>query len=340
MSRADMSRTETSRAPMPPAPMPPAPMSRAPMDRAGLSRAAIADGWQARLAQWGLVEPAELLNDQGDRPLAAGTWERLSKPGLAGRQRWRWRPPPGPADEQPAPTAAGAAARAGDDGEAPVLYVKRYAAPSLREQWDRLLRQRAGRSRAWWEFEQARRLAEAHIPTARAIAFAERMRGPIERRSAVVLERVPGEAFDRLWPKLEQAGAPLTRGAARREIARRLGRFVSAFHNTGLCHRDLYLCHIFAELDPDGASPPRFALIDLARTHRPRLRRTRWLIKDLAQLDYSACQIGASRAERFRCLRAYLGLEPRAARARWFARKIARKSERIRRRDERRSPSR
>jgi hypothetical protein len=61
----------------------------------------------------------------------------------------------------------------------------------------------------------------------------------------------------------------------------------------------------------------------------------RWLIKDLAQLEYSARQAGASRSDRLRVLCAYLGLERTAPRVRWYARKIARKADSIQRREQR-----
>jgi len=153
----------------------------------------------------------------------------------------------------------------------------------------------------------------------------------------VIFERVPGDGFDRAWSRLVEQNAPLTRGAARHETTRALARFVSAFHQTGVCHRDLYLCHIFTELDPTAHNPPRFTLIDLARTHKPRLRRLRWIIKDLSQLDCSARQIGATCTDRLRFLITYLGLFPDAPRLRVYARRIVRKSNRILRRIERKS---
>ena len=112
----------------------------------------------------------------------------------------------------------------------------------------------------------------------------------------------------------------------------------AAFHGTGLCHRDLYLCHIFAEIDAKPVrKTPRFHLIDLARVHRPRWRRMRWIIKDLSQLDASARQVGASRTDRLRFLRAYLHLPREAQRVRWYVRRIVRKSDWILRRIERKS---
>jgi heptose I phosphotransferase len=273
--------------------------------------------WRAALAQAGVHNLAVRLLEEPVARGLPGRWEALDKPGIGGRRRWRWS----------VPLAAGAQ----------TLYVKRYDAAALPEQWDRILRQSARHSRAWWEFTQSRRLAEANVPAAAAVAFVEEMNGRLERRSAVVLESVPGDALDRVWPEALAQHAPLTLGAARHDLARRLGRFVSAFHGTGLCHRDLYLCHVFVDVPLDYSSPPRFALIDLARTHQPRWRRTRWILKDLSQLDVSARQIGASRSDRLRFLLAYLGLQRKAARTRWYARRIVHRSDRVLRRIARKS---
>ncbi len=274
-------------------------------------RAQVVPEWRTRLADAGLADPARLLDAACDMRLLPGQWEQLTKPGLGGRQRWRWKIP-----------------SAGDD----VLYVKRYQNAPAAEQLDRVRRQTVRHSRAWWEFKQSTELARQSVPVVRAIAFAEEMCAVHEVRSVVLFEAVPGDAFDRVWPRLCAQRAPLTRGWARHEVTRRLARFVSAFHQTGVCHRDLYLCHVFAELAPASDQPPQFTLIDLARTHRPRLRRMRWLIKDLSQLDASARQIGASRTDRWRFLLTYLGLQIGAPRVRWYAQRIVRKSDRILRR--------
>ncbi len=276
-----------------------------------IRRQEVAPDWCDRLASAGLPDLNRLLDAPPGAPPLTGRWQALSKPGLHGRQRWRW--------------------DLGDAGGA-VLYVKCYRGVPLREQMDRIRRQSVRHSRAWWEFLQSADLSRHYIPVVRAIGAIEEMRGALEVGSAVLFEGVAGDAFDRTWRQLSAEQAPVTRGLARHDVTRRLARFVSAFHQSGVCHRDLYLCHIFVDLEPTGARPPRFTLIDLARTHRPRLRRTRWLIKDLSQVDASARQIGASRADRWRFLLTYLGLDAGTPRVRWYARQIARKSDRILRR--------
>ena len=265
--------------------------------------------WRQRLAELGLGSLSELLNG-GDVPRAlAGQVEPLSKPGLGGRRRYRWtgRTPDGPRQ----------------------LYVKCYSRPGLRAQLDRIRRQHARHSRAWWEYQCAIELSQVAIRVARPVAYVEEMRGRAERRSALVLEAAPGDAFDRTWQRLLEVRSPLTRGRLRQDLVMRLGRFVAAFHSTGWCHRDLYLCHVFMDVSPDGTSAPRFTLIDLGRAHRPKLRRLRWIIKDLSQLDSSARQAGLSRTDRLRFLLAYLGLQRGSRRVRWYARCIVRKADKI-----------
>ena len=283
-----------------------------------IRRTQVVPDWRERLAAAGLPDLGRLLEGPPSTQGLAGRWQALTKPGLRGRERWRWEL---------------------DAAGGNVLYVKRYHGAPVAEQMDRVRRQSVRHSRAWWEFQQSAELSRHYVPAVRAIGVVEEMCAGFEVRSAVLFERVPGDAFDRVWPRLCAQQAPLTRGLARHDVTRRLARFVSAFHQAGLCHRDLYLCHVFADVEPEGTRPPRFTLIDLARTHRPRLRRMRWLIKDLSQLDASARQIGASQTDRCRFLLAYLGLEPGAPRVRWYAHRIVRKSDHILRRIARQSGS-
>ncbi len=279
-----------------------------------MSRQGVAPGCAPLLAAAGLSDLDPLADPKFDVEQIAGAWRRLSKPGLGRRERWRWEPP--------------SAAHA-------VMFVKRYLRPTLREQFDRVWRQTLLHGRAGWEFHVAQRLQSRYFPSVAAVGFVERVRTGWERGGAVLLAAAPGDAFDRAWRRLRDANAPITRGLARHDIAVRLGRFIAAFHQSGFCHRDLYLCHVFAELDPEAERPPNFTLIDLARAHRPRLRRMRWLLKDLSQLDYSSLAVGASRTDRLRFLLAYLGLQRGAPRVRWYARRIQQRSHRILQRERR-----
>lgn len=273
--------------------------------------------WTPRLTAAGLADPRVLLDHTPDSLGLDGAWTRLTKPGLDGRERWRWELP-----------------REAGGGE---VYLKRYFDRPFKSQSDRIIRQTWRASLARWEYEQAQLLATREIAAPAPIAYGERMRGAIERRSFVMLGAVPGDGLDRVWSAATAADAAITRGRARIDLITRFARFAAAFHEAGMCHRDLYLCHIFADLCPNNSKPPRFALIDLARVLHPRVRRMRWIVKDLAQIDASARQIGATRTDRHRFLLRYLGLETQSPRVRRYSRLVARKSDWILRRIHRRA---
>ncbi|MGH7201974.1 MAG: lipopolysaccharide kinase InaA family protein, partial [Planctomycetaceae bacterium] len=71
---------------------------------------------------------------------------------------------------------------------------------------------------------------------------------------------------------------------------------------------------------------PALHVIDLGRARRRRRLSRRWIVKDLAQLNYSAA--GVTRADRLRFVRAYLGRPIREDDRRLLAR-IGRKTRAI-----------
>jgi heptose I phosphotransferase len=94
-------------------------------------------------------------------------------------------------------------------------------------------------------------------------------------------------------------------------------------HDAGAHHQDFYLNHILwrgeaADLD--------LRVIDLGRVGFAKELSRRWILKDLAQLDFSARQLSCT--ERLRFLRLYLG-RPFCRADRRLVQRIARKSRRI-----------
>lgn len=251
-----------------------------------------------------LLEEARL--DGIDAAFRYRDGERLDKPGLAGwRQRWRLRLP-------------GGSKHAGT-----LLYLKRFLAPPLSSQWERW-------RQGWWrastariEWENSRTLAGLNIPATRAVACGQRMVGPWERCSYLLLEEVAGESLEK-WvpahlPPLGEEPEP----AVRRRKLDELASLVGAFHAAGFVHRDLYLCHVF--LKPDGG----FCLIDLQRVFRPRWRRRRWMVKDLAALHLSTPAECVGRGERLRFLCRYLRTCGLPEDARRLLRSVERKTRRM-----------
>ncbi|UCC29585.1 MAG: hypothetical protein JSU86_15445 [Phycisphaerales bacterium] len=206
--------------------------------------------------------------------------ESLSKPGLA---TWRER--------------LRLTVEAG--GEQCTLYLKRFSDPPLSAR--RAVR-RSGSgasSMAGVEWAWMTRLAADGIPCVKPVAFGEEIRGSRELRSAIITAAAPGASLE-VWVGRWDEGDR----AIIRNLIEPLAALVARFHERGYIHRDLYLSHVFY----DPASPPEesLCLIDLQRVVRPRLRHRRWIIKDLASLNFSAPGHLVSRTDRLRWLTHYL----------------------------------
>lgn len=89
-------------------------------------------------------------------------------------------------------------------------------------------------------------------------------------------------------------------------LTSRVAAVARQFHEAGFNHRDLYCCHFFVRERAAGDFEIR--LIDLQRVqYRKRLRR-RWLVKDLAQLAYSAPRDRVKCTQKMAFLHQYFGV--------------------------------
>jgi hypothetical protein len=117
----------------------------------------------------------------------------------------------------------------------------------------------------------------------------------------------------------------------KREFITKLAAFVRQFHDTGFHHKDFYLCHLF--VSPAQDREERLWLIDLQRLGRSWMWRRRWVVKDLAALNYSATADFTRSTDRLRFVLNYLGIGRLTPASKRLIRSILRKTERIRRHD-------
>lgn len=141
------------------------------------------------------------------------------------------------------------------------------------------------------------------------------------RRTLLVTAGLPGRALD-AWAvdAAAEGWMPELVAWACREVA----PLVRQLHERGFAYRDLYWNHLFCA-DPRGGAPAAF--LDVERVFRPRWRKQRWLVKDLAGLRASVPVALPERAM-LRFLRAYLR-EPMSLHRR-FLRAVVKKASRIR----------
>jgi hypothetical protein len=210
-------------------------------------------------AEQALLEREGLDTLEGAFAYAGG--ERLDKAGLGRRQRLRLR-------------------LRDDEGREVTWYMKRYGRDPLGLRWARTVLGGPPRCPALRELACLADVAEAGVPTMRAVtAGAERDLFGIGR-SYVIFAAVPGEALERCLPDR----LPGWSDGQVEPFNEALADLAVGLHGAGLVHRDFYASHIYLSEGGDG---PRLYLIDLARVFRPSRRRYRWTVKDLAALKYS-----------------------------------------------------
>lgn len=198
-----------------------------------------------------------------------------------------------------------------DDADLPrVFYLKRFRQPPRGVQREVRRSGCGASSLAGLEWNWIARLERDGIPCMTPVAMGEDVNASREQRSAILTAAVPGVSLE-VW--MDHWGEP--ERATIRRLTAPLAGLIARLHGRGYVHRDLYLSHVF--YDPSQPDDRSLHLIDLQRVMRPSLRWRRWIIKDLAALNFSAPERLVSASDRVRWLRSYLGivkLDPTARR--------------------------
>jgi heptose I phosphotransferase len=185
---------------------------------------------------------------------------------------------------------------ADDEGRARRFYLKRHARRPLRELVKPLLRLTRPIWGARHEWQAILRFHEIGIATMTPVAL-----GESAGRSLLLTVAIEGCAKLTDWPALSDpaaAGRKHEVDAAVEAVA----EAARAMHGAGMHHQDFYLGHLMVPVE----GPPRpVHVLDLGRVRSRRRLSGRWIVKDLAQLNYSARGLSAS--SRLRTLARYLG---------------------------------
>jgi heptose I phosphotransferase len=159
------------------------------------------------------------------------------------------------------------------------------------------------------EWEAINKLHQLGVGTMSLVGFGKRGSNPSKQLSFVLTEELEDmvslEDFCAPWKDTP----PSYR--VRKTLVEALALDAATVHNSGMNHRDFYICHfLMKNSDPLLAGEkalPRLYLIDLHRAQMRAQVPTRWLVKDLASLYFSAVDIGLTRRDVVRFLRYYLG---------------------------------
>jgi heptose I phosphotransferase len=190
------------------------------------------------------------------------------------------------------------------------VYLKRHHVRSWRSRLRAWLGLGPDRSAGRAEARSVRRLEAAGIPCMELAAYGERLRNDGLIESFLITPElegfVPLDDFLRTRFDILNPGQSDSRNADLLELIDQVAAVACRFHQSGFNHRDLYCCHFFVREHAPGRFEVR--LIDLQRVqYRTRFRR-RWLVKDLAQLAYSAPRDRVKCTQKLAFIRRYFGV--------------------------------
>jgi heptose I phosphotransferase len=195
-----------------------------------------------------------------------------------------------------------------DSGGVRAFYAKRHSPPPWKEYLKPLVRLRRPIVGARNEWEAIHHFQATGIPTMTPVAF-----GKDGGHSLLVTAAVEGcVKLSELLTRDERTGDVGATTDLVADTARRM-------HAAGLHHQDFYLGHL---LVPTDAPLSKLYVIDLGRVRKARTLSRHWVVKDLAQLEYSAREVPTW--DRERLLRGYCG-RALTADDRALARRVERK---------------
>ncbi len=186
------------------------------------------------------------------------------------------------------------------------------------------------------EWRAIAKLHELGVPTMSAVGYGCRGFNPAKRLSFLITE----ELRDTL--SLEDLCAEWARHppcfALKLALITQVAEIARTLHENGVNHRDFYLCHLLADIslrrENLNRENLRLYVVDLHRAQVRKETPTRWMVKDLGGVYFSALGIGLTSRDVLRFMRVYSRTNTRGVmkeRALWS--KVARRAKRIYRRD-------
>ncbi|MBN2578648.1 MAG: hypothetical protein JXB10_06615 [Pirellulales bacterium] len=189
------------------------------------------------------------------------------------------------------------------------IYLKRHHVRTWAGRWRARLGLQLPPTAGRVEAENVGALSAAGVAVMRLIAYGEKLHTDGFQESFILTEELEGFSelpryIRRKFPAVGER--PAARDRDLTVLISELAGIVRRFHGAGFNHRDLYGCHFFVK---DLASGRReIRLIDLQRVQHRRWFRRRWIVKDLAQLAWSAPRERIKCTHQMAFIKRYLGV--------------------------------
>lgn len=153
------------------------------------------------------------------------------------------------------------------------------------------------------EWQAINKLRELELHTLNPLAYGIRGKNPARRESFLITEELTGTIslakYVENWPSSPPSFEE------KKQLIEAVARIARCIHQNGINHRDLYLCHFLLNLAASKEHGPILHLVDLHRAQCRSSVPSRWLVKDLGSIYFSALDIGLSRKDVLRFIRHY-----------------------------------
>ena len=160
-----------------------------------------------------------------------------------------------------------------------------------------------GASNEWYAIE---RLHELGLDTLEVVGFGERGVNPATRLSFLITRELTDTlSLAKYCDRWVEQPPPFT---LKRALIHKVANFTKCIHEDGINHRDLYICHFLVDISRGinnvTSNNLRLFLVDL---HRAQMRSSvpkRWLVKDVGSIYFSTLDIGLTKRDVYRFVKA------------------------------------
>ena len=162
-----------------------------------------------------------------------------------------------------------------------------------------------GRSQGRMEFDNICAFRKKGIPTVIPVAAGERFHGRFKAESFLITcDFAPLVSIESLFAEQPDFFKGPSGAERKKKLLRAIANMARTMHKSGLNHRDFNATHILVHYRKK-SDAPLTALFDLQRVNRRKFFRFRWIIKSLADLNYTLPEDLFTPKERLYLFKAY-----------------------------------
>lgn len=184
-------------------------------------------------------------------------------------------------------------------------FIKQHTGVGWKEIIKNLLQGRLPVLSAKNEWQAIEKLQLLGVAVPAIAAYGKRGWNPARMQSFILMEELaPVMSLEELGKK-----APL-QFTPKRQLIEAVARIARILHDSGINHRDFYICHFLLKLPMEwekGYLERELYLIDLHRAQIRHLTPMRWIIKDLSGLYFSSKDTVLTQRDKYRFMKAYRG---------------------------------